>query len=152
MLERILKENKIILLFGIFLMTPIFLYAQAYKYDSISLGEKYVILTIPELYKKKVLNYDEGIFVDLLFKDGSIITLFKGTNQKLPLLNKTNGYNPDKKVILFKKEGVSLQGVSDNICWREDSVYDIRILYDRVPIMKKNVYDSILDSIVIKKF
>lgn len=152
MLERILKENKIILLFGIFLMTPKFLYAQAYKYDSISLGEKYVILTIPELYKKKVLNYDEGIFVDLLFKDGSIITLFKGTNQKLPLLNKTNGYNPDKKVILFKKEGVSLQGVSDNICWREDSVYDIRILYDRVPIMKKNVYDSILDSIVIKKF
>ena len=104
MLERILKENKIILLFGIFLMTPIFLYAQAYKYDSISLGEKYVILTIPELYKKKVLNYDEGIFVDLLFKDGSIITLFKGTNQKLPLLNKTNGYNPKllvKRLPLF---------------------------------------------------
>jgi len=135
-------------IFGLFLllMFSSCLKAQSNRVDTVILGNRQVTINLPEPYKKKVCNYDEGIFIDYVFQNGSIITLFRGANQKLPLLSPQQGYTPIKKKQINSTR-ISMIGKKESRYWREDILGEIRILYDKVPMEDKTKYDAILDSI-----
>jgi hypothetical protein len=99
-------------------------------------------------FKRKVTNYEEGKFIDYYFENSSIITLFKGSNQKIPLLSVDEGY----KVIKCEKKNnrTICQGRKDGKYWREDVfINEIIVCYDNVESAKKDYYDKVLDSIFL---
>lgn len=103
-----------------------------------------------KVFKKKVFNYEEGQFIDYYFADSSIVTLFKGAMQSLPLLPKEDGYIIESTSSL--NNIVSLKGIKEGRYWREDILpHGIRALYYNVPFEKKCIYDLILDSIFIEE-
>jgi len=146
-----MKTTKIHLLLSIYsflIFTDVL--AQSFKTDTIELGNKQLSINLPLIHKKNVSNYDEGIFVDYIFKNGAIITFFNGVNQKLPLLDKERGYKPEKRKII--KNRSSSVGILNGKCWREDSYDSIRILYDNVSPSECKMFDYILDSVSILKY
>lgn len=123
--------------------------AQSLKTDTVQVGESRLSINLPLRRKKNITNYEEGIFIDYIFKNGAIITLFSGSNQKLPLLDKEKGYFPTIKKEV--KHGISTMGMLNGKYWREDSCDCIRILYDNVGSEERRIFDYILDSIHIIK-
>ena len=121
--------------------------AQDLVCDTSLLGIKKVTLILPQKYKKKVFNYDEGIFIDYYFQHGEVITLFSGANQRIPILNYLDGYVPN--VRKQDKNMQSIRGIRNNKGWREDSISSIRILYNNVSLNRIATFDLILDSMII---
>lgn len=74
------------------------------KIDAQSLNEDYSLRTdtvfnsvvsvnLPLGYKQIKTFYDEGVFIDYYYTDGSILTLFAGALHKTPLLSLNPKYN-----------------------------------------------------------
>ena len=70
----------ILLIIDLLLLTTE-LSAQSLKTDTVQVGESRLSINLPLRRKKNITNYEEGIFIDYIFKNGAIITLFSGSNQ-----------------------------------------------------------------------
>lgn len=148
MKRKIIKKRLVPFLFLLFFSLQIDLYAQPYLTLIDTLSNIQIELKIDNnKFKRKVTNYEEGKFIDYYFKDSSIITLFKGSNQKIPLLSTDDGY---KVIKCEKKDDRTIrQGLKNRKYWREDIfINGIIICYDNVEPIKKDYYNKILDSIL----
>ena len=94
-------------------------------------------------------NSANYIFIDYIFKNGAVVTLFNGSNQKIPLLDKERGYYPSNKKMVNNRS--SIIGILEGKCWREDSCGCIRLFYKNVNPTECHLFDYILDSISIQK-
>lgn len=145
-----MRINKVYILLNVFLCLMIVkASAQSFKTDTIVLGNKQLLINLPIKHKKYVTNYDEGIFIDYIFKNGAVVTLFNGSNQKIPLLDKERGYYPSNKKMVNNRS--SIIGILEGKCWREDSCGCIRLFYKNVNPTECHLFDYILDSISIQK-
>lgn len=130
------------------------------KIDAQSLNEDYSLRTdtvfnsvvsvnLPLGYKQIKTFYDEGVFIDYYYADGSILTLFAGALHKTPLLSLNPKYNIQAVDTIGAR--ISYKGNVGRKKWREDAIENLHIYYDNVPIEKEQVFNRVLESIVIKK-
>lgn len=99
------------------------------------------------MIKRRVTNYAEGMFIDYCFTDSSIVTLFKGSNQRLPLLSADAGY----KLIECEQQlnKTIRKGGKNGKYWREDLFTNgVVVCYDNVSSAKRAHFDQIVDSVV----
>lgn len=115
-----------------------------------TLISKSVTITLYGKYKRNVTKYDEGIFIDYSFQDGSSLTLFQGALQKIPLLSNTEGYRL-LQIDTIKKRIIHRGEVEAKV-WREDQLEGIRIYYDKVPLNKRSLYEYVLNSICVSPY
>lgn len=123
------------------------IFSQSRNNDTVNLGRQKVIVKLPDKYKKNIFNYDEGIFIDYMLENGAIITLFSGSNQRLPLLSLERGYIPTVKY--NKNSRKTSLGILNGKFWREDNYKYFTVLYDNVRPFERSIFDSILDSLAI---
>lgn len=150
-----IKRNDMLLL-GIILLLSNSLWINAQKYNNIpacvevdTLLTSLIRIELPCGYKKSIYNFEEGKFIDYSYKDGSIITLFKGALQKTPLLANDQCYIVDRTDTLSNK--IIIRGTRNDKVWREDSFEGIRVYYEKVPIDKMNIFDKVLDNLSVLK-
>lgn len=112
-----------------------------------TLSDVIVQIKLPPEYKKKKYAYDEGVFIDYYYSNGSVITLFQGAMQKTPL------YSNEPNCILQSVDTIngeiSCQGFINGKAWREDRRDNIHILYMNVPAAEKELFDHIIESVLI---
>lgn len=144
------------LLLGVFLLLSNSLWVNAQKCNNTplcvevdTLSALLIRIELPCGYKKSIYNYEEGKFIDYSYKDGSIITLFKGALQKMPLLSNDQCYIIDKTDTLSNK--TIIRGTRNDKFWREDSFEGVRVYYENVPIDKMDLFDKVLDNLFFLK-
>jgi len=106
-----------------------------------------ISLELPCKYKKQVFLYDEGMFIDFHYPDGSMITLFKGALQKSPLFMEDSEHLVQSVDSLNGK--VSYKGIIRDRVWREDKISGLYIYYNNVPTEKKFLFEQVLDRLSI---
>lgn len=147
----IVERKSKILLFILFLNTFSFIEAQCYQtkqcIEKDTLLNSVVEIKLPCNYRKKVHVYEEGIFIDYYYKSGAIITLFKGALQAIPLLSSEAGYFLQRGDTIQNR--ITIIGQKDNKAWREDAIGGLRICYDGVSPEKKDIFDTVLDSLFV---
>ena len=50
-----------------------------------TLFNREIRLALPDGYKRQDFFYDEGRFIDYCYRDGCVVTLFRGSLQKTPI-------------------------------------------------------------------
>ncbi len=142
---RVEKGSSIVLILLICYSSNILAQLSLGKQNMVdTLFSKRVIIDLPDRYRKNVTNYDEGMFIDYLFQDGASLTIFQGRLQKVPLLSREEGYFPEQ--IDTINDRIIYRGTMNGEAWREDQFKGIRIYYNKVPLNKIVLYNSILDS------
>lgn len=145
--ERFL--NKVALCCCILLLnTPLSIAQDIYAGFSLEVDTFFstvIELQLPFGCKKQTFYYDEGKFVDYIYQDGSLITVFKGALHTTPLLSTDEGYVTQSIDTLNHK--IIVKGIVGDRVWREDTFEGLIIHYDNVPIEKKTFFDKSLDSI-----
>jgi hypothetical protein len=142
------KENKIIILLSLFILCALSVYAQNSCIDEEKFISFNVKICLPCNYKKNIFNYEEGKFIDYIYPDSSMITVFAGAMQKLPLLSQDLGYYSQSVDTL--NDRIINRGIKDNKYWREDAIdKGLRVVYMNVSCDKLLTYDRIIDSLCI---
>jgi hypothetical protein len=108
----------------------------------------YEISLLPN-YKKNIFSYGEGVFVTYYYQDSTIVTIFSGGLQKLPLLSTDNYYIPCKIDTLQNR--ITRRGKKESKFWREDKYQGIIVYYDAVKKDRKCIYDFLLDNFMFYK-
>ena len=143
-MERELK-NKVWLFIYMALLSQ-FVESQqvCYSVDKDTIMHKAYEITLLPNYKKNIFSYGEGVFVTYYYQDSTIVTVFSGGLQKLPLLSTDNYYIPCKIDTLQNR--ITRTGNKESKFWREDKYQGIIVYYDAVQKDKKCIYDFILDN------
>ncbi len=151
-----MTERNNMLLLVIALLFSSCLWTNAQEYSNVNmcvevdtLSSSFIRIELPCGYKKRIYNYEEGKFIDYFYNDGSIVTLFKGALQKTPLLANNKYYDINRIDTLNGK--VIIRGTINDKVWREDSFEGIRVYYEKVPMDKMNLFDNILNSLLVSK-
>lgn len=112
-----------------------------------TLSDVIVQIKLPPKYKKKKYVYDEGVFIDYYYSNGSLITLFQGAMQKTPLYtNETNCILQSIDTINGK---ISYQGFINDKLWHENRIDNLHVLYMNVSTVEKELFDHIMESVLI---
>jgi len=97
-------------------------------------------------FRVQKYNYEEGVFYILSDRRGENITVFEGgLMQFLP-----EDTLHASQIVRNKKRTVFMGG-TDSVCWRKDSVGNVRLYYNRVEASRKKLFDMILKSAKIKE-
>lgn len=146
---KIGKRNNIkFLLICIGVFSFLYIHAQQYCTDREQFSSFITKINLLCDYNKNIFKYEEGKFIDYYYADSSVVTIFVGAMQKLPILSSDLGYYPQSIDTLENR--IIIKGVKNNKCWREDSFNGVRILYDRVTMERQDIYDAILNSFLIE--
>lgn len=91
-------------------------------------------------------NYDEGVIYTLYFRRGAYIVAFEGALMQ---------FLPEDTLSAFQikkhKRKTVFTGVTDNLYWRNDSIGNVRLFYNRVAADSRKSFDKILNSAKIIK-
>ena len=112
-----------------------------------TLSDVIVQIKLPPKYKKKKYVYDEGVFIDYYYSNGSLITLFQGAMQKTPLY--TNEPNCMLQSIDTISGKISYQGFINDKLWHENRIDNLHVLYMNVSTVEKELFDHIMESVLI---
>ncbi len=62
---------------------------QSWITDTIIFGNKIFVTELPDNFKRHIDNYTEGVFINYLFPDTSVFSIFYGYNSKIKLYRQT---------------------------------------------------------------
>ena len=129
--------------------------AQESKIVVDTLFNKEIRLVLPDGCKKQNYFYDEGRFIDYCYRDGCLVTLFKGSLVHTPILpddpnHHLQSIDTINNVVIYRG-WVELSNLNlGKRFWREDKIKDIYIYYDYVPVEKIPIFDNVLNTLSVK--
>ncbi len=106
-----------------------------------------VYLNIPPNYKQSHWHYGEGVVTTLQYEDSMYISLHIGFTISKPFLEYSTIIDSVSNETKFLRSGIN-----NNLYWKEVNYCNlpISIFYDNVSTSYKNIFDKIIDSLVIK--
>lgn len=158
--ERKNKQIKWLLLFLLLFNLNNIVSQEILNVDTLLLGKSHkVLINIPDTYRKKVTNYEEGIFISYFnVSDFSMITIHFGSMVSLPLVNDSSCVISDT-FLLNNKGRLEIRKIKgycaskiipdQNLFFREDDYlkYNVSFVYENVALENVDKLNKIFDNI-----
>lgn len=107
---------------------------------------------IPKGFKTKVTNYEHGWYKDFIYPDSSMFFFSNNILGGFPFPPDAYiNYGKDLNLKFISVDTITLNGIlNSGSLWKIQKATNVMYGYIQVPSDKKEIFDKILDSIVIK--